>query len=148
MMMIGMFSFVNQFFGIVNNCKRKWWWSTCFLLQINFLEQCKGKLIDGSAFLQINHLSEGYNVRHLDQCYVPAWLCRNIIRCKCIVMFVPSQLCYVKTCIIIVVLIWANYPRIKSRFVWLFAKDYSALSTTPDTACTQLQGDQLSIRLQ
>jgi hypothetical protein len=31
----------------------------------------QGGLIDGS-FLQINNLSEGYNIMHFDQCYVLA----------------------------------------------------------------------------
>jgi hypothetical protein len=72
MMMIGMFSFTNQFFRTV-----------------------QGELIDGSI-LQINNLSEGYNIMHLDQCYVPAWLCHNIARCKCIVMLFPhsSVMCF------------------------------------------------------
>jgi hypothetical protein len=83
MMKIGMFSFVNQFFDVFNN-----FW------------QCKGKLIDGNFLLQINNLSEGYNLMHFDQFYALAWLCRIIVRCKCIVMSLPhSSVIYVLLCI-------------------------------------------------
>jgi hypothetical protein len=53
---------------------------------------------------------------HFDQCYVLAWLCRNIFRCKCIVMLPLTALVYVFYC----VLTWAIYCRIKSRWCdWL-----------------------------
>jgi hypothetical protein len=72
-MMIGMFSFVNQFLVTVQG-EVDWW----------------------QPFLQINNLSEGYNVMHLDQCYVPEWLWHNIVRCKCIVVLFPhsSIMCF------------------------------------------------------
>jgi hypothetical protein len=37
-----------------------------FSFQNQFLAIIKGKLIDGNFFLQINYISEGYNVMHLD----------------------------------------------------------------------------------
>jgi hypothetical protein len=86
-MMISIFSFTNQFFVTVQG-EIDWW----------------------EFFLQINNLSKGYNIVHLDQWYVLAWLCHNIVRCNCIVMLFPhsSVMCFY------CVMIWAIYRRIKS----------------------------------
>jgi hypothetical protein len=70
------------------------------MMIISMFWQFKGKLIDGNFLLQINNLSEGYNIMHFDQCYALAWLCRFIVRCKCIVMSLPhSSVIYVLLCI-------------------------------------------------
>jgi hypothetical protein len=64
------------------------------------------------AFRKLIISLQGYNVMHLDQCYALAWLCRNIVRYKCIVILPLTALLNVLYC----VLTWAIYRRIKSRW--------------------------------
>jgi hypothetical protein len=74
MMMIGIFSFVNQSFDVVNNCKRN-----DVIQHMSFTNQFFKiylKTVQGNwlmvAFRKLIISLQGYNVMHFDQCYALA----------------------------------------------------------------------------
>jgi hypothetical protein len=128
-MIDGIFSLqINFYFFIINNVRGNW-------LMAFF--PCKSILLFSRA---ITLCISDFSVVHWHH-YAFILSSVNVSYTRSLTAFTCADI------FIFVYWLWAIYPRIKSRL--LHCLDYSALSTTSDTACIQLQqDDQHSNRLQ